>query len=118
MPTSSYSILNLLIHFREPKNLLKRSVTKNHGVIWSFPKIRGTILAVPIMNKDCSMRGSMLRSPYLGKLPHDEPNGKIRKQGSDFEPPKPPCKGLRRWCLAVEDAIEILAAVKGCRFTP
>ena len=34
---------------------------------WGFPKIRGTFLGP---NKDYSMLGSILGSPYFGKLPH------------------------------------------------
>ena len=36
--------------------------------IWRSPKIRGTLLGVPI-NKDSSILGSLLGSPYFGKLP-------------------------------------------------
>ena len=36
--------------------------------IWGFPKIRGTILGVH--NKDYSILGSILGSPYFGKLPY------------------------------------------------
>ena len=36
--------------------------------MWGFPKIRGTILGGPY-NKDCNILGSVLGSPYLGKLP-------------------------------------------------
>ena len=43
-----------------PKRLLKN--------MWGFPKIRGTLLGVPY-NKDYSILGSILGSPYLGKLP-------------------------------------------------
>ena len=34
-----------------------------------FPKIRGTLLGVP-QNKDYSILGSILGSPYFGKLPY------------------------------------------------
>ena len=33
-----------------------------------FPKIRGTFLGIP--SKDYSQLGSILGSPYLGKLPY------------------------------------------------
>ena len=36
--------------------------------MWDFPKIRGTIPRGP-HNKDYSILGSILGSPYLGKLP-------------------------------------------------
>ena len=36
--------------------------------IWGFPKNKGTILGGPL-DKDYSILGSMLGSPYLGKLP-------------------------------------------------
>ena len=35
--------------------------------IWEFPKIRGTLFGGP-HNKDHSFLGSMLGSPYFGKL--------------------------------------------------
>ena len=35
---------------------------------WGFPKIRGTLLGVPIIRIN-SILGSILGSPYLGKLP-------------------------------------------------
>ena len=35
-------------------------------IIWGFPKIRGTLLGVPII----SILGSTLGSPYFGKLPY------------------------------------------------
>ena len=37
-----------------------------------FPKIRGTIFGGP-HNKDYSMLGSILGSPYFGKLPNEVP---------------------------------------------
>ena len=37
--------------------------------IWEFPKIRGTFSGGPY-NKDYSILGSILGSPYLGKLPY------------------------------------------------
>ena len=40
------------------------------GYIWVVPKIRGTYLRVPIIRKDYSILGSILGSPYLGKLPY------------------------------------------------
>ena len=36
--------------------------------MWGFPKISGTIFGGP-NNKDCSILGSILGSPYLQKLP-------------------------------------------------
>ena len=38
------------------------------SLIGGFPKIRGTCLGGP-HNKDSSVLGSILGSPYLGKLP-------------------------------------------------
>ena len=35
--------------------------------ILRFPKIRGTISGIPIINDDCSILGSRLGSYYLGK---------------------------------------------------
>ena len=35
-----------------------------------FPKLGGTVLGVPIISEDYSFGGSMLGSPYLGKLPN------------------------------------------------
>ena len=40
---------------------------KPEELIWGFPKIRGT------HNKDYSILGSILGSPYLGKLPFKVP---------------------------------------------
>ena len=37
-------------------------------MVWGFPKIRGTFLEGP-NNKDYSILGSILGSPYFGKLP-------------------------------------------------
>ena len=39
-------------------------------VIWGFPKIRGTLFGGP-HNKDYSILGSILGSPYFGKLPYE-----------------------------------------------
>ena len=39
------------------------------GDIWGFPKIRGTLLGVPII-RTYSILGSTLGSPYFGKLPY------------------------------------------------
>ena len=39
------------------------------GAKWEFPKIRGTVLEDP-QNKDYSILGSILGSPYFGKLPN------------------------------------------------
>ena len=36
-------------------------------LMWGFPKIMGTFLGVPIM--EYSILGSILGSPYFGKLP-------------------------------------------------
>ena len=36
---------------------------------WGFPKIRGTFLGGPY-SQDYSILGSILGSPFLGKLPH------------------------------------------------
>ena len=36
---------------------------------WGFPKIRGTLFGGP-HNKDYSILGSILGSPYFGKLPY------------------------------------------------
>ena len=36
--------------------------------MWEFPKIRGTFLGVPII-RTIVFLGSILGSPYLGKLP-------------------------------------------------
>ena len=42
-----------------------------------FPKIRGTILGVPIIVRVIVFWGSILRSPYLGKLPYrSQPPGR------------------------------------------
>ena len=38
-------------------------------LLWVVPKIRGTIFGDP-HNKDYSILGSILGSPYLGKLPY------------------------------------------------
>ena len=35
--------------------------------IWRFPKIRGTLIGCP-QKKDCGILGSILGSPYFGKL--------------------------------------------------
>ena len=37
--------------------------------IWGFPKIKGTLFACPY-NKDYSILGSILGSPYFGRLPY------------------------------------------------
>ena len=42
---------------------------KSKVFIWEFPKIRGTLLRGP-HNKDYSILGSILGSPYFGKLPY------------------------------------------------
>ena len=34
-----------------------------------FPKIRGTVLGVPLIRTNYSILGSMLGCPYFGKLP-------------------------------------------------
>ena len=46
--------------------LPRRVVAHN---IWGFPKIRGTFLGLPY-NKDYSIPGSTLGSPYSGQLPY------------------------------------------------
>ena len=44
------------------------------GIIWGFPEIRSTLLGGPY-NKDYSILGSILGSPYLGKLPYKRYRG-------------------------------------------
>ena len=39
------------------------------GNIWGFPKIRGYLFGGP-NNQDYSILGSILGSPYFGKLPY------------------------------------------------
>ena len=39
--------------------------------IWEFPKVRGTILEVPII-RTINILGSILGSPYFGKLLYDD----------------------------------------------
>ena len=41
-----------------------------HGAYVGFPKIRGTILGVPVRRTIDSILGSILGFPYFGKLPH------------------------------------------------
>ena len=43
--------------------------TEVRGVIWGFPKIRVTLLGGP-NDKDSSILGSILGSPYFGKSPY------------------------------------------------
>ena len=43
-------------------------ILRLHVCMWGFPNIRGTFLGGPY-NKDCSIWGSMLGHPHLGKLP-------------------------------------------------
>ena len=43
-------------------------IKKLYRDIWGFPKIRGLPFGGP-NNKDCSIWGSILGSPYFGKLP-------------------------------------------------
>ena len=47
-----------------------RILVQDAVFIWGFPKIRGTFLGVPIIR--ISILGSILGSPYFGKLPYDE----------------------------------------------
>ena len=42
-----------------------------YGAIWGVAKFRGTFLGVSF-NKDYSSFGSILGSPYFGKLPYSE----------------------------------------------
>ena len=44
-----------------------------HTAIWGFTKIRGTFLGGH-NNKGYSILGSILGSPYFGKLPYDNPS--------------------------------------------
>ena len=39
-----------------------------NGTIWGFPKIMGTLFWGP-HNKGCSILGSIMGSPYFGKVP-------------------------------------------------
>ena len=41
-----------------------------HTAIWGFPKIRGTLFG-GLHNKAFSILGSILGSPYFGKLPYE-----------------------------------------------
>ena len=55
-----------------PKDLRFRALRIASGhiaLIWEFPKIRGSNLGGP-HNKDYSILGSILGSPYFGKLPY------------------------------------------------
>ena len=38
--------------------------------MWGFPRIRGTLFGGPY-NKDYSILGSILGSPYFGKVPNE-----------------------------------------------
>ena len=53
-------------------------------LIWGFPKIRGYLFGGPI-KKDYSILGSILGSPYFGKLPslhpHNGPVLRLRRLG-------------------------------------
>ena len=40
--------------------------------IWEFPQIRGTFLGIPII-RIIGILGSILGSPYFGKLPYSAP---------------------------------------------
>ena len=51
----------------ENKEKAKPTTNKKLGVIWGFPKIRGTTLGVST-NEDYSILGSILGSPHFGKL--------------------------------------------------
>ena len=59
----SYSVLLLA---RMPRIPVRRSAPLE---TWGFPKIKGTLFGGP-HNKDYSILGSILGSPYFGKLPH------------------------------------------------
>ena len=56
---------------------LSRNFHAQHG---GFLKIVGTFLGGP-HDMDCSMLGSILWSPYLGKLPH---GGFLKTRGLEF----------------------------------
>ena len=60
-PSDSYKVRLLL----EGKDSLNG---RGVGLIWGFPKIRGTLSGGPY-NKDYSILGSILGSPHFGKLP-------------------------------------------------
>ena len=64
-------MLGLLLG-KVPSGLTSRygdPVRMSSNQIWGFPKIRGTLFGGPY-NKDYSVLGSILGSPYLGKLPY------------------------------------------------
>ena len=46
----------------------RNSETFGCSYMWVFPKIRGTLLGVTII-QDYSIQGSILRFPYVWKLP-------------------------------------------------
>ena len=48
--------------------------------IWGFPKIRGNLFGGPY-NKDYSILGSILGSPYFGELPYANPK---RRESPDI----------------------------------
>ena len=51
---------------QRPVHLMKVDELRGPRLIWGFPQIRGTSLH----NKDYNTLGSILGSPYLGKLPY------------------------------------------------
>ena len=52
--------------------LLEGRPSQNERTVWGFPKIRGTFLGGP-HNKDYSIWGSILGSPYLCMQSQDTP---------------------------------------------
>ena len=61
-----------LLEIEEPNGVLVETAALQPNcdtLIWGFPKIRGTIFGSP-HNKDYSILGSILGSPYFGKLPY------------------------------------------------
>ena len=60
MALRNYSEFSLCIH-------IYVSLSRVRKVVWEFPKLRGTILGVPI-RRTIVFGGPMLGSPYLGKL--------------------------------------------------
>ena len=52
------------------RSLLEAEYAPNSSaVIWGIPKIRGTLLGVPITRVIYSILGSIFGSPSFGKLP-------------------------------------------------
>ena len=63
-----------------------------YGEIWVVPKIRGPLFRGP-HNKDYSILGSILGSPYFGKLPYEvglQPNIKFHPSISKDRTLMPP----------------------------